>query len=141
MVDFSILILTGYEHTGRCFWCGGEFPDKRKRHYCSEKCSTEYHRHFEWNYASSWARERTGHRCQECGVEQKYLRGNGWAEFKTNLEVHHIIPLDGAERWFSILNVPCNLLVLCHDCHVKRHLLINLIEKGKSESRLQLSLF
>jgi hypothetical protein len=35
--------------------------------------------------------------------------------------VHHIIPVNGEDRWFNPLNVPCNLIALCHDCHMKWH--------------------
>jgi 5-methylcytosine-specific restriction endonuclease McrA len=60
-------------------------------------------RHFVWTFASWWALKRADYKCQICG--------------KHYSEVHHIIPLNGGERNISVLNSPCNLLVLCHNCH------------------------
>jgi len=129
----TFTILTGFEEPGRCFWCGREIPEGgRHKHYCTPWCSKEYHRHFFWSYAIEWAFERAEHRCQLCGAKQESLPRmtweNGvlnqeayreekarWQDFK--LEVHHIIELEGGTRWISVLNCPCNLLVLCHACH------------------------
>lgn len=105
--DYSIL--TGYEGRGGCFWCGGPFPDKRRRRFCGEKCRQEYDRHFFWPVAAAWCLERAGYKCYDCGV--KGLR----------LVAHHIKPLDGQQRTYNILNRPENLVALCPSCHGKRH--------------------
>lgn len=113
-------VLTGYEPTGRCFWCGGELKGKLQR-YCYGHMK-EYYRHFEWASASRWALNRAGHRCENCGtIEINIAKSWYAAPYRSNLEVHHIIPLKGERRYFSVFNLPWNLTVLCHDCHMELH--------------------
>jgi 5-methylcytosine-specific restriction endonuclease McrA len=110
-------VLTGYEGTGRCFWCGGVLKGKLKR-YCRGHM-TEYYNHFDRGYASLEARKRAGRKCENCGKpEDIYAR-------RTNLEVHHIVPLKGETRYFSAFNLPWNLIILCHDCHTNLHRIMN----------------
>lgn len=99
-------ILTGFEGTGRCFWCGGELKGKLKR-YCYGHM-TEYYQHFEWGSASRWALKRAGQRCENCGDNYK-------------MEVHHIVPLKGKKRYFTAFNLPWNLIAFCHSCHQTVH--------------------
>lgn len=101
-------ILAGYEGSGKCWWCGDDFPDKRARRYCSEQCADNYRRHFYWAWAVPWALERAGYKCQECSK-----RGG--------LEVHHREPLSDEVRYCNIKNKPENLVVLCRQCHGKAH--------------------
>lgn len=103
-------ILTGTEGTGKCWWCGADYPDKHARRYCSTKCRSLYQDSFYWLWASEKALKQAGYQCQACGV-----RG------KRNLHVHHIIPLNGSDRIINALNQPDNLVVLCKKCHQKRH--------------------
>ena len=104
------VVLTGFEILPhRCFWCGGELKGKLRR-YCYGHMK-EYYRNFEWESASSWAQDRAGHRCENCGIDSKV----------GNLEVHHIVPLKGTRRYFSAYNLPFNLIVLCHACHLAIH--------------------
>ena len=103
-------ILTGHEGTGKCWWCGAAFPDKRRR-YCSVSCRREYEENFYWLWASTSAVRRARYRCRECGI-----RG------KRRLEVHHIVPLNGSDRIINVLNRRENLVVLCKACHRKKHL-------------------
>jgi len=99
-------LFTGYEGSGRCWWCGGEFRDRRRRRYCGEECRLEYHRHFYWPDARDWALERANHKCSDCD------------EYAT--EVHHIIPLGGEPRLWNIKNRPENLVATCRKHHKKR---------------------
>ncbi len=101
-------VLTGHEGSGGCFWCGGAFPDKRRRRFCCEACRLEYDRHFFWPVAAAWCLERASYKCHDCGI----------AHF---LVAHHIKPLNGAPRTYNILNLPENLIALCPTCHGKRH--------------------
>jgi len=110
-------VLTGYEGTGRCFWCGGELKGKLKR-YCRGHME-EYYRHFEWGSASRWALKRAGYVCENCGVGGEYILYG--LSRRYNLEVHHIVPLNGRVRSFSAFNLPWNLIVLCHECHLAVH--------------------
>lgn len=108
-------ILTGNEGSGKCWWCGGKFPDSRHRRYCSSDCSIEYYRHYFWAGAVKWALERAGNKCQECdsdGITPGYF---------TSLEVHHRDPLNNDTRFINIKNRPENLIVLCRKCHGKSH--------------------
>ena len=102
------LVLTGYEGTGRCFWCGGELRGKLK-HYCYGHMK-EYYRHFEWQSARNWCCERQEGLCANCGTHHGY-----------SLEVHHIVPLKGEARYFSAFNLPWNLIGFCHECHQEIH--------------------
>lgn len=111
-------ILTGYEGTGKCFWCGGTLKGKLKR-YCRGHMQL-YYRHFMWSSASGWALDRAEHRCQNCGVAEVYNDQYG----RTNLNVHHIVPLDGRPRDFSAFNLPWNLCSLCIACHLEIHTIL-----------------
>jgi len=108
-------VLTGYEGTGRCFWCGGELKGKLKS-YCYGHGKL-YYRHFEWGNAKWEALQRSGNRCENCGAAEEY---RGYYMI-TSLEVHHIVPLNGGPRGFSAYNLPWNLVVLCHECHLEIH--------------------
>jgi len=107
-------ILTGYEGTGKCWWCGEPFPDKRVRRFCSIKCRRKYENTFYWAWAARLALRRANYACQVCG-----LKG------RRRLHVHHIIPLVGGNRMKNVLNRPDNLEVLCKKCHQQRHKNLN----------------
>uniref|UniRef100_A0A6M3Y244 Putative homing endonuclease n=1 Tax=viral metagenome TaxID=1070528 RepID=A0A6M3Y244_9ZZZZ len=110
------LVLTGFEPLrGHCFWCGQPLKGKLKR-YCRGHMKL-YWQHFEWSYASGWARKRAGYKCENCGAVQNRQTRSG----NRSIEVHHIVPLNGSRRYFSALNLPWNLIVLCHDCHQEVH--------------------
>jgi len=112
---------TGYEGQDHvCWWCGKPFESKRPRHCCCADHTEQYDRHFSWPSAVQWALKRTDHKCQECGRAEGYSGGRPWNwNTKSDLEVHHIIPLNGCNRAYNVLNCPCNLLVLCLECHGK----------------------
>lgn len=111
-------ILTGYEPTGRCFWCGGVLKGKLQR-YCYGHM-IKYYRHFSWPSAVSWALDRASHGCENCGIKEIAVQVDSWYT-RSNLEVHHIVPLNGKSRQFTAFNLPWNLAVLCHDCHQAIH--------------------
>jgi len=105
-------VLTGYEGTGRCFWCGKEFDEKSKarhRHYCYGHMK-EYYKHFEWLSARNWCCSRQDGLCANCDKRYGY-----------SLEVHHIVPLNGGPRYFTAFNLPWNLIGFCHECHREVH--------------------
>lgn len=106
--EFSVL--TGYEGSGNCWYCGKAFPDRRERRFCSSGCRVMYEESFYWAWASRTAIRRARYRCHDCG-----LKG------KRRLQVHHIIPLNGGDRIKNVLNRRENLVVLCKRCHKKRH--------------------
>lgn len=49
----------------------------------------------------------------------------------TNLQVHHIVPLNGQGRYYSAYNLPWNLIVFCTTCH----LLIAAVMRGAAAVR------
>lgn len=108
--------MTGFEKPGKCFWCG---IDVRKgRRFCCNEHGDNYNNHFNWRFASAWCYERYKDRCGHCG-----------SRFMT--EVHHIIPLDGEFRTYNIKNRPENLILLCHECHLKAHEELRQVERQK----------
>lgn len=111
-------VLTGYEGTGRCLWCGSELK-KGLRLYCWGHGKI-YWRHFNWGSARNWCCERQHGICANCGwhypfQHSYYYYEEGYDIYK--LEVHHIVPLEGRPRQFSAFNLPWNLIGFCHDCH------------------------
>lgn len=120
MVEISgtrYTVLTGFEGTGRCFWCGGELKGKLKR-YCYGHMIL-YYRHFEWANARAWCCERQKGLCAVCGVYCGYSLDGQWHSYGHSLEVHHVTPLNGSARYFTAYNLPFNLVGLCHKHHVE----------------------
>jgi hypothetical protein len=110
-------VLTGYEGTGRCFWCGAELKGSKLKWYCRGHMK-EYYRHFKWRSARNWCCERQNGICANCGKRCGCRKQRGGY----SLEVHHIVPLQGGwKRYFSAYNLPWNLIGLCHDCHQEVH--------------------
>lgn len=102
--------MTGLETNSRnCWLCGAELKLRQQR-YCSGHGAL-YHELFDWNYARACAINRV-RCCENCGSD-------------ADLQVHHITPLEGRERYMSRYNLPWNLMVLCHDCHVEIHAVMN----------------
>lgn len=111
-------VCTGYENQGICSMCAGELP-KRRRSYCSEACADLYVSLFFWGQAYRDAKERANHKCQRCGITERGIYKLVYPHWEiAGLEVHHIIPLNGAFRAWSPLNMPWNLRALCHECHL-----------------------
>ncbi len=111
-------VLTGYEGTERrCFWCGGELTGKLKR-YCYGHMKL-YYQHFEWGSARAWCCERQKGICANCGWTPVDYGDGSDIYYHYSLEVHHIIPLEGAPRYFSAYNLPWNLIGFCHECHLE----------------------
>lgn len=124
LVDATLTICTGHEGKGVCYWCGGELKNKRQKSFCSNEHRQEYYRHFDWATASKWARQRAHYCCQDCGKHERdipLVGENGLYGGTSGYRVHHVIEVNGGSRWFNPLNVPCNLICLCHDCHMKWH--------------------
>lgn len=112
--------LTGHEGTGQCFSCGGDLPSGRFR-YCSDKCRDNYWAQFDWQSAVSVCLKRANNRCEECGSI-------------ADIEVHHIEALNGEPRWNNPKNKPGNLIVLCRECHKKKH---RFVSKGNIQKQLE----
>lgn len=101
-------ILSGYEGKGVCWQCGAAFPDHRARRFCSTVCRNDYETSYYWRYAAPAALARASYRCQDCGASG-------------DLQVHHIVHLNGSKRAASKQNKPENLIVVCKTCHNRRH--------------------
>ena len=137
--------MTGYESVGKCYWCGEEA--KKTRSYFTRYCSPEhrllYLISFRWEFAVRNVFDRIKnadgeHICEKCNK----------AFSKSNIEVHHIVPLNGELRFMNTKNRPENLLGLCHDCHKETHKDLfdfqakqRLAEIRKSELEIQPELF
>jgi len=107
---------TGYEGVkGICWWCG-QLHDK-KTQCCSHEHKQQYLRHFDWAYAADWALERAGCERQYRSYGPGFCCECGRLFKRYQLEVHHIVRVNGGKRSYSVLNCPCNLIVLCLDCH------------------------
>lgn len=139
-------VLTGYEvQDDTCWWCGGQIQGKRKTHYCRsrshgdfESCFRQYWSHFSWNSAVLWALRRAGRKYENCGCEEKTIP---WGlDFRSNLEVHHIVPLKGEGRFFSAFNLPWNLIVLCRDCHLELHAVMRGVSRPIPPNEFELAL-
>lgn len=115
-----------------CDICGKQFERERNavggRNYCGKECFYRAHRAnmagdknpawrggYDPYYGPNWdrqarrARERDGHRCQRCGVDESALH--------CSLHVHHIKPLRAFQRDFRRANSLENLVSLCPSCH------------------------
>jgi hypothetical protein len=127
--DGKLILLTGHEGTGKCYWCGGEL-NGRRRCYCCQECCDNYYDTFCWRHAGNKALKRASNRCQTC-------RSSDCAR-TVPIEVHHIIPLNGGYRMWNVLNRQDNLKVLC----VEHHLLADMERRreGKLLARGQLGL-
>ncbi len=137
--DQTFFSITGYEAAGNCFWCGAPLEGKRAAkgitHYCKGHGEL-YRRYFEWGPASKWALQRADYRCENCGIKSGAVLGEvtsssgyrlSW--IRAVLEVHHIVPVNGAARWFHPFNIWWNLIVLCHKCHQEVHAAMRLLPK------------
>jgi len=114
--------MTGYESVGKCYWCGEEA--KKTRSYFTRYCSPEhrllYLISFRWGFAVGNVFDRIKnaddeHICEKCNK----------AFSESNIEVHHIVPLNGELRFMNKKNCPENLLGLCDTCHVETHKALN----------------
>ncbi len=113
-------IITSFEGSGGCFWCGKDLEGKHRR-FCGRRsgCWTHYQDHFFWGYARYECLEQYDWHCANCGHEGP--DGSRKISSLSRLEVHHIIPLEGEARSMSPYNLPWNLICLCHDCHQLIH--------------------
>lgn len=88
---------------------GNGYGDVMPRKWCSLECRDRWYAQAGyWWAASAVVWRRAERSCEKCGA-------------KGGLEVHHIIPLNGAVRTQNELNLPSNLVLVCHDCHQKAH--------------------
>ena len=94
-----------FQATGKCLNCDGELP-KRRRKYCSDKCSMQFYWEkvepniLDWNKVRKRILKRDNHTCAFCNKSKE-------------LHVDHIIPIAIGGELFKM----SNLQVLCKDCH------------------------
>ena len=120
---------TGNEESGACWLCGGVLP-KRRRRWCCDEHMTQYWGTYNYSYASGVCMRRTENTCENCHKSHsalfKEIRERtepGYCSSYTDaqIEVHHIIPLEGEPREWNVLNRQDNLTALCHQCHLQAH--------------------
>lgn len=116
-------VITGFEGTGGCFWCGEELNGRRR--FCKQgsDCWTRYQEHFAWGYAKYLCFKSYDYQCANCGI-----KGTGLytGDDMINLRAHHIIALNGRDREVSVFNIYWNLICLCHTCHMELHAVMRL---------------
>lgn len=128
-----------------CIVCGGELPPRR-RSYCSDEHARWFVENHDWTTArhAAWTEnnkvncveietEETYYNhvtkevakriikikrpaCSRCGEAESTYGANNFLH--TQLEVDHIIPLNGSPRGKTCLNHQTNLRVVCHRCHL-----------------------
>jgi hypothetical protein len=98
-----------------CRWCGIELNDKRKR-FCSHEHRNEWLDIIYWpedfQRQRKKAMERDNYACQDCQMSRK----EHMKKFNQDLHAHHIVP-----RSQGGSNFVDNLVILCQECHIKRH--------------------
>ena len=111
--------LSGNEAEGHCFLCGAE----TKYRYCCSEHSYEYWSSYNWKWASRAVCKRydDGYHCGDCGHQGHH----------SDFEVHHIVPLDGEDRNWNVLNMASNLILLCRRCHIQRRVEWNYLMRRK----------
>lgn len=110
-----------YVKDGCCKWCGKEIVNKRRKEFCSDKCSKQFGLATVWNRGRDPYSLRILYRdnftCQDCGQFLALKNDYGvYLPIDDGLEVHHIKPVSeggGDEQ--------TNLISLCHECHQERH--------------------
>ncbi len=105
--------LTGCESVGSCFWCGR----KNRSRYCCESHRLQYLRTYNWSSANRWCWERYASQCGMCFKKYEIWKVERSRYDYRTYEVHHMKPMAGGFRTWSILNRPENLILLCPDCH------------------------
>ncbi len=95
---------------GNCQWCGKKLEGRRTV-WCSRTCNAAFFRNHDWKMARNYT--NTG-QCEDCG---KCEHKKGYTE----MQVHHIVPLNGAQRSMTCANHEDNLVCLCKECHKERH--------------------
>ena len=76
---------------------------KGRRHYCSQKCMTEFNRNNSWYWVRKDILRRDNYRCSICKKRSR----------KAQLDVDHIIPVQMGGQLFE----KANLRTLCKECH------------------------
>lgn len=94
-----------------CRWCNAGFRWPRRR-WCSDACLTNWRENHVWDYARDAAKQRDGHRCQDCLDVP--------ADKPGQLEVDHLQPVNGT-RTVSCLHHQENLRTRCQQHHLERH--------------------
>lgn len=119
-------IITGFEGTGGCFWCGKELEGRRR--FCGHRSGhwTLYNNLFFWGFARYECLERYDWHCANCVSAYQP-------------EVHHIIPLEGEARSVSPFNIGWNLICLCHNCHQEIHAVMRELLKPAVKDMFELA--
>ena len=124
-MNMGDISFAGHEHQGGCWFCGGDLP-KRRRNWCCDEHSRQYLKTYFYPVAANACLHRAGQTCENChrsnSIIFQEIRATGSNLYTdTQIEIHHIIPLEGEERTWNILNNQDNLMALCHQCHLQVH--------------------
>lgn len=119
---FGAVMRPRFVEAGRCEWCGEKLTGRRTS-VCSSECRKLFSWYTVWNsgarggYAGHLLR-RASFSCQECGELHALENKNGilLPVSDGQLEIHHITHVEHGGD-----DSPDNLIVLCKDCHKKKH--------------------
>ena len=121
LYDFETVKRPQFVDDGCCQWCGKQITNKRRKSFCCEDCSIEFHRIVTWGRTrgaySNYIVWRDNLTCQDCGKFLAIQNEFGvYIPAENGAEVHHILPVSqgGTDN-------PNNLITLCKDCHKLRH--------------------
>ena len=99
-----------------CIICNADLP-KRRQKYCSDECFMKWWGSIKinnWSEVRKKVRKRDHYTCRRCGITNKELQSKySSLDVRSNLEVHHIIPISRGGAEFD----PANCITLCHNCH------------------------
>ncbi len=101
-----------------CAWCGKELP-KRRRTWCSDRCSNAFWTNHWWSLARRAAKRRDKYKCKRCGHKPPKRNTPEWRKTRktARLEVNHISPALGKHGTLSCVHHLVNLETLCVGCH------------------------
>ncbi len=101
-----------------CAWCGKALP-KRRRTWCSDRCSKAFWTNHWWSLARRAAKRRDKYRCKRCGHVPPKRNTTEWRKTRktARLEVNHIAPALGKHGTLSCVHHLVNLETLCVTCH------------------------
>jgi 5-methylcytosine-specific restriction endonuclease McrA len=101
-----------------CAWCGAALP-KRRRTWCSDRCSGAFWTNHWWTLARRAAKKRDRYRCTRCGERAPKRNSPDWRLLRKTkrVEVNHIVQARGAHVRLSCLHHLTNLETLCVTCH------------------------
>lgn len=134
------ITLSKVPYLGRCFGCGEELAETRRKRFCSKKCEKKFHRRYDWSEIRRKVRRRDKDICQICGAKVETYKESTSRFHKVVLDYHvdHITeiakgytPQEQAQLFYDM----SNLQLVCVNCHKAKTRAF--LKKGKSRLNSQ----